>query len=169
MAIDVDLFAIKQRIVDILDSNSTLFDATGASGKVRKIEAGAPRMKENLIVETTIPHIWVTNDTIIDDITVENVVQGNAPTFTKHNISLRILLLTQKKDGFKVEEVLDDFVKLINEEITENYDLRQPGGAESTSVADSCIVRRVTEMSGQMTGTYRQGRIISLKCLVTTG
>ncbi len=169
MAIDVDLFAIKQRIVDILDSNTTLFDATGASGKVRKIEAGAPRMTDNLIVETTIPHIWVTNDAIIDDITIENIVQGNAPQFTKHNISLKILLLAQEKDGFKVEEVLDDFVKLINEEITENYDLRQPAGAESTSVADSCIIRRVTEMGAAMTGKSRQGRIISLKCLVTTG
>ena len=169
MATDVDVFAVKEQIVDILDSNATIFDATGANGKVRLIEAGAPRMKDNLIVETTLPHIWVTNDNTIDEVKITNSTQSNAPKVTTHTLGLKIILLAQEKDGFKVEEVLDDFVKLINEEITENYDLRDPGGLESTSVADSCIVKRVTELSPAMTGKSRQGRNIFLKCVVTTG
>ena len=168
MAIDVDLFAIKLRIVDILDSQTTLFDATGASGKVRLIEAGAPRMKGNLIVETTLPHIWVTNEPVIDDIREPTTTEGDASKVLTHTLSLKIILLAQEKDGFDVEEVLDDFVKIINEEISGNHELHNPvGGADP--LADYCYVRRVAELSSQMTGKSRQGRVISLKCVVTTG
>ena len=88
---------------------------------------------------------------------------------TKHTIGLKIIILAKEKDGFFVEEQLDDFTKLINEIITTNYDLRDPGGAENTSQADSCKIRRITELSSQMTGKARQGRVIFLKCVVTTG
>lgn len=169
MATDIDLWEIKKQVVDILDSNATIFDATGANSKVRKIDTGAPRMKGNLIVETTLPHIWVTNDTVIDEVRVRNSTESNAPKTTEHTLGLKIILLAEEKDGFDVEEVLDDFVKLITEEITENYDLRDPGGAENTSVVDSCIVKRVMELSPAMAGRARQGRIITLKAVVTTG
>ena len=169
MATDVDYWELKKQVVDILDSNATLFDATGASGKIRLIDAGAPRMKDNLIVETTLPHIWVTNDSEIDTLEQINSVESNAVNMTKHTIGLKIIILAKEKDGFFVEEQLDDFTKLVNEIITANYDLRDPGGAEATSVVDSCIVKRVTELSPQMTGRGRQGRVISLKCIATTG
>ena len=169
MATDVDLWEVKKQIVDILDSNSTIFDATGASGKVRLIDAGAPRMKDNLIIETVLPHIWVTNDGVIDEVSVRGSTQSNAHKVLQHTLGLKIILLAQEKTGYFVEEVLDDFVKLITEEITENFDLRDPGGAEATRVADGCFVKRVTELSPQMTGKGRQGRVIFLKCEVVTG
>ncbi len=168
MATDVDVFAIKEKIVDILDSNATIFDATGANSKVRKIDKGAPRMREELILETTLPHIWVTNDSTIDVVSVRHSTQSNAPLITEHTIGLKIILLAQEGRGALVEEVLDDFVKLITEEITENFDLRTPAGAESTSVADKCVVTRVEELSSRMSGKARQGRVIHLTCKVTT-
>lgn len=168
MATDVDTFAIKEQIVDILDSDTALFDATGAGGKVRKITAGAPRM-EKIARETTIPQIWVTNDNIIDDIRRKNVVQANAPKTLEHTMHFRIILIDDAKDGPKTEEKLDDFVKLINETITENYDLRDPGGAEGTSVVDNCTVIQVTELSPSLAGKDRSGRVIRLRAVVTTG
>jgi len=168
MATDVDVFAIKERIVDILDSDTALFDATGADDKVRKITSGAPRMSR-LDKETTVPQIWVTNDVIIDDIKRRTSTQSNAPLTTEHTLRFRIILIDDAKDGPKAEEKLDDFVKLINEDITENYDLRQPGGAESTSVSDSCVVEQVSELNPAFTGLFRSGRVIKLKAVVTTG
>ncbi|KKL17211.1 hypothetical protein LCGC14_2487830, partial [marine sediment metagenome] len=94
-----------------LDSNATLFDATGANSKVRKIDKGAPRMREELILETTLPHIWVTNDTTIDVVSVRHSTQSNAPLISEHTLSLKIILLAQKGRGALVEELLDDFVK----------------------------------------------------------
>ena len=168
MATDIDLFAIKEKIVDILDSDSTLFSATGASDKVRKIEAGAPRMSE-LVRETTLPHIWVTNDVILESIRPSTISESNNANVTVHTINLRVIIIADEKDGFKAEEVLDDFVKLIKEDIQENYDLRTPGGAESTSVADSCVVTGVSVLDSTITGRHRQGQIISLRVIVTTG
>ncbi len=167
MATDIDIFAIKERIVDILDSNTDLFDATGASGKVRKITAGAPRMSR-LQNETTIPQIWVTNDNVIDDIKQTMAVGSNAPTSLVHTLRFKIILMDDAKDGPKAEEILDDFVQLINQTITENYDLRQPGGLESTSVADSCVVEQVSELNPSFTGLAKSGRVIRLKCVVTS-
>jgi len=168
MATDVDVFAIKEKLVDILDSDSDLFSATGASSKVRKIDTGGPRMREDLILETTLPHIWVTNDSTVDVVSVRHSTQSNAPLITEHTLGFKIILLAQEGRGAKVEEVLDDFVQLINEDITENFDLRTPAGAESTSVVDKCVVTRVAELSSRMAGRARQGRVIHLTCKVTT-
>jgi len=167
MATDVDVFAIKEQIGDILDSDTDLFDATGASGKVRKITIGAPRMVR-LVMETTLPQIWITNDSIIDTVRQRTAVQSNAPKTLEHTLRFKIILLEDAKDGPKAEEILDDFVKLINEDITENYDLRDPGGLESTSVADSCVIEQVSELSN-LAGLAKAGRIIKLKAIVTTG
>jgi len=167
MATDVDVFGIKERIADILDSDSALFDATGANNKIRKIDTGAPRMKDGLIVETTLPHIWVTNDTIIDDVRQMSSTVSNAPKTLEHNLHFRIILLAQKKDGFKVEEQLDDFVQLIGQTITENYELNNPvGGADP--LADSCRILQVSELNSAQTGLDKQGRIIRLLCLKTS-
>ncbi len=167
MATDVDVWEVKLQIVDILDSNSTLFDATGANDKVRKITTGAPRM-DRLKKETTLPQIWVTNDAVIDDLKQSTATQGNAPKTTTHTLHFKIILLADAKDGPKAEEILDDFVKLINEIITANYDLRDPGGAENTSVVDSCVVQQVLEFPN-LAGLAKAGRIIKLKAIATTG
>jgi len=167
MATDVDVFAIKERIVDILDSDTALFDATGANDKVRKITAGAPRMAD-IKRETTVPQIWVTNDTLIDDVKQRNPTANNAPVTQEHTLHFRLILIDDAKDGAKAEEKLDDFVQLIQQTITENYDLRTPGGLESTSVADSCVVQQVIELNPLLIGTERSGRIIRLRVVVTS-
>ena len=167
MATDVDVYGIIQRIVDILDSDSTLFSATGASGKVRKIDSGAPRMTR-VIVETTLPHIWVTTDRTIDTISEPKLVLSNAIKVLHHQLNFKIILVAEEKDGFKVEEVLDDFVKLINQDLTANYDLRDPSSG-LTPLVDSSKITSVEELDTAITGLARQGRIIRLRCVKATG
>jgi len=166
MVTDVDLWAIKEQIVNVLDSDTDLFDATGARGKIRKVTVGAPRM-DRLKKETTLPQIWVTNDNIIDDIKNATTTQANAYNLVEHTLHFRLILLEDAKDGPKAEEKLDDFVQLINQTIGENYDLRDPGGAEVTSVVDSCRVIQVLEFPG-LSGLAKAGRIIRLLAVKTS-
>lgn len=168
MATDVDTWEVKKQIESILEADSTLFDSTGALGKVRKIESGAPRMSE-LVKETTLPHIWITNDSVIETIRVLASTEGNAPNMLEHTMNFKIILMVEEKDGFDSEEVLDDFVKLIKQDITANYDLRDPGGAESTRVADSTELKQVSQLDPVTMGRRRHGQVISLRVMVTTG
>jgi len=155
--------------VDILDSDSDLFDATGANDKVRKVTTGAPTMPI-LIRETTLPQIWVTTSRAIDTSNPPpKYVLSNVVKLTSHNLSFKIILVAQEKDGAKVEEVLDDFVKLIRETFQENFDLRQPGGAANTRIVDSSWVSDVSELDTSLTGLSRQGRAITLKAVKQTG
>jgi len=160
MATDIDTFAIKQQIVTILKTNSTLFSATGADNKVRVIEEGAPRMSI-LKTETTLPHIWVTHENTIDTLRQIGAVQSNAIKGLEHTMFFRIILIAQRKRGSTVEEVIDDFVKLIKQEITEDYNL----GA----TVDSCIVQQVRDLETSLVGHDRQGQVVILKAVASSG
>ena len=160
-----DVWNIKERIVDILDSQSNLFDATGANDKVRLITSGAPRMRA-LVKETTLPQIWVTSEPTIDIVTRRVSVAADAAKSYEHIIKLKLIVIAQEKDGQKVEEVLDDFVVLIIDELAANYHLKTPAGADA--LVDSCNLERVTELDQSITGLSRQGRVLTLKCIKTT-
>ena len=158
MATDIDTWAIKEKIVAILKTNATLFDATGASGKVRQINAGAPNMND-IKNEDILPIIYVTNDNVIDDIRYSpgSVVAG-LPKIIEHILGFRIILITEGKDGPDAEEKTDDFVKLILETIEANYTL--------SSTVETCIPVQHFLLSQNMIGDEKQGRIIRLKCRV---
>ncbi len=165
MVVEVDLFAIKERIVSILGKDTTLFSATGADGKVRKIIAGSPRIEFDSLKETTLPIIFVTHENQISNILRKTGFVNNSITSLEHTIRLKIILLAEEKDGFDVEEVIDDFVKLILEDIEEDIQLKDGGNP----ICDSCIPERIYDLSTTQKGYSRQGRIITLKILKTTG
>ncbi len=155
---DIDTWAIKLKIVDLLDNDSTLFSATGASGKVRKIIAGAPDLND-IKNEDILPIIYVTNDNVIDDMRYSSgSVVGAVPKVVEHILGFRIILITEGKNGPDAEEKTDDFVKLILEIIEENYDL--------ATLVDSCIPVQHFVLNQNMIGSEKQGRIIRLKCRV---
>ena len=159
---DIDTWAIKLRIVDILDSDSDLFSATGASGKVRQIIAGAPDLND-IKNEDILPVIYVTNDNVIDDMRYSSgSVVGGVPKVVEHILGFRIILITEGKNGPDAEEKTDDFVKLILEIIQEDYDLTGSGSA----LVDSCIPVQHFVLNQNMIGSEKQGRVIRLKCRV---
>jgi len=154
---DIDTWAIKLKIVDLLDNDSTLFSATGANGKVRQIIAGAPNMND-IKNEDRLPIIYVTNDNVIDDMRYSSGSVVSVPKVVEHILGFRIILITEGKDGPDAEEKTDDFVKLILEIIEENYTL--------ASLVDSCIPVQHFVLNQNMIGAEKQGRIIRLKCRV---
>lgn len=164
----IDFFGIKEQIVAILKSDTTnLFDATPAQGvktKFRIIEAGAPS-KMN-INQPPLPRLWVTNDTLIANVTPTAIFQGNAAKGTEYDYRINIIFVVEEKDGPDTEEGIDDFTKLIIDKIEGNYDLRDDGGLESTRVADGANVIAIQDLPAMFKGDRVKGRVIKFKVIV---
>lgn len=162
----VDIFGIKEQIVSILKSDTSLFTSTGATGKTvfRKIEAGAPSPKS--INEPPLPRLWVTSDDIVANVSHLASVVGNAKLGEEYDIRLRLIFVVEAKDGPKTEEDIDDFTKAIMLKLDANYDLRDVGGAESTRVAESSHVLQVMGLPQMFKGDVVRGRVIRLQVIV---
>ena len=159
----VDLFAIKQRIVVILKSDSSIWDSTpNDKTKFRKIEAGSPSPKA--IQEPPLPRLWVTSDDVVANVSHVAVIKDNVHLGEEYDIRIKILFVVEAKDGYKTEEDLDDFTKLIIEKLETNYDLRD--GNESTRLAESSQVTQIMDLPTLFKGDRVKGRVIRFKVLV---
>lgn len=162
----MDLFAIKERIVDILKSDTTnLWDATPNSrSKFRKIEAGSPSPKA--IQEPPLPRLWVTSDDVVANVSHISIVKDNVHLGDEYDIRIKILFVVEAKDGPSVEEDIDDFTKAIIEKLEANYDLRAVGGAESTRLAEASQIIQIMDLPALFKGDRVKGRAIKFKVLV---
>ena len=88
----VDLFAIKERIVDILKSDTAnLWDSTPSDKtKFRKIEAGSPSPKA--IQEPPLPRLWVTSDDVVANVSHVAVIENNAHLVRNMTLELKFYL-----------------------------------------------------------------------------
>jgi hypothetical protein len=162
----VDLFAIKERIVDILKSDTTnLWDSTPSDKtKFRKIEAGSPSPKA--IQEPPLPRLWVTSDDVVANVSHVSVVKDNVHLGDEYDIRIKILFVVEAKDGQKTEEDIDDFTKSIIEKLEANYDLRAVGGAVATRLAESSQVTQIMDLPSLFKGDRVKGRVIKFKVIV---
>ena len=162
----VDLFAIKERIVDILKSDTTnLWDSTPSSKtKFRKIEAGSPSPKA--IQEPPLPRLWVSSDDVVANVSHVSVVKDNVHLGDEYDIRIKILFIVEAKDGSKTEESIDDFTKSIIEKLEANYDLRAVGGAVATRLAESSQVTQIMDLPTLFKGDRVKGRVIKFKVIV---
>ena len=160
----VDLFAIKERIVDILKSDTTnLWDSTPSSKtKFRKIEAGSPSPKA--IQEPPLPRLWVTSDDVVANVSHVSIVKDNVHLGDEYDIRIKILFVVEAKDGSKTEEDIDDFTKSIIEKLEANYDLRD--GAVATRLAESSQVTQIMDLPSMFKGDRVKGRVIKFKVIV---
>jgi hypothetical protein len=162
MVTELDHDAIKEQIVTILQADSDLYNATGADGKVRVIEVGRPRTRNNKIVDTTLPHIWVTNSSgPFETITNTGSVVSDVPKALLHTFHYDIIIIVDSKSEQFSEEDLDDFQKLTLEPLEEDHDL---GGTVMNSfpVRVDSFPHSGIQMSGM------QGRKITLRCTQVT-
>lgn len=164
----IDYFGIKERIVAILkDDTSNLFSATPSDKtKFRLIQAGAPDL--NKAIQGPLPRIFVTNDDLLDEMKEVGAKVSNAPKIIRHTMRFLIIVIADSKDGPKAEETIDDFLKLIVEKLRTFSDLRNPGGAESTQLADESMVERINVINREFIGSNITGRVIRLKVISTS-
>lgn len=162
----IDFFAIKERIVAILKADTTnLWSSTPTDKtKFRKIEAGRPTPKS--INEPPLPRLWVTDGTLIATVTNTAIVQNNAPKGKEYNFRIEIVFAVEGKDGLKSEELCDDFTKAIIDQIETNYDLRTPGGLESTRLAEESDITQITRLQPPLIGDGVTGRVIRFNVIV---
>jgi len=165
----IDIFGIKEQIVAILKSDtSNLYDATPSQGvktKFRIIEAGAPS-KLN-INQPPLPRLWVTHDTLIANVRHMASIVSNASKGQEYDLRINCIFVVEAKSGPATEEDIDDFTKLIIDKIEGNYDLRDNGGAESTSKANSSQVISIQDLPAMFKGDRVMGRVIKFKIMVT--
>ena len=95
----VDLFAIKEKIVEILKADTTnLWDSTPSDKtKFRKIESGSPSPKA--IQEPPLPRLWVTSDETVALVKPLGVIESNASKGEEYDIRLKIIFVVEAKDG----------------------------------------------------------------------
>lgn len=161
----IDLFAIKQRIVEILQSDTNLYDSTPSDKtKFRKIEAGSPSPKA--IQEPPLPRLWVTSDDVVANINHVAVIENNIHKGDEYDIRIKIIFVVEAKDGPTTEEKIDDFTKLIIEKLEANYDLRNTSGTESTRVAESSRVTQIMDLPALFKGDRVKGRSIKFQVIV---
>ena len=162
----IDFFGIKERIVEILKNDTTnLWDSTPSDKtKFRKIEAGSPTTKG--INQPPLPRCWVTSDDLIANVSNVAIVSSNVPNGKEYDFRIKIMFVVESKDGPKTEEDIDDFTKAIINQLETNYDLRTPGGAESTRLAESSEITQVMNLPTMFKGDTVKGRVIRFKVIV---
>ncbi len=159
----VDFFAVKEKIVAILKSDTTNLwwsnNAPANNTKFRNIQAGSPLPLG--IQESPLPRLWVTDDDIIANIKNFGAVQSNTPKGTTYDINLKIVFVDEAKDGPTTENKLDDFQKAIIEKLQGNIDLRTPAGAESTQLALNTKITQIQKLK-EFEGDGVLGRVIRM-------
>lgn len=164
----IDFFGIKERVVAILKADTTNLWWTNndpsTRSKFRKIEAGSPSILATQ--EPPLPRCWVSNDSIVANIRDTAVVTSNAPNGKEYDYRINITFVVEAKDGPKTEEDIDDFTRSIINQLETNYDLRTPGGAESTRVAEASEVTQVMDLPAVFKGDRVRGRVIKFKVTV---
>ena len=168
MPTEIDLFAIKERIVTILkDDTVNLFSTTPSDKtKFRKIEAGAPDLNKPL--QAPLPRIFITSDDVIDESVQRGSTVTRSPKAMEHSMRFLIMLVVDGKDGPKAENTADDFVKKILEKLELHNDLSKPSD-NTDPLADWSVPEGISILNRDSVGSNITGRIIRLRVISTTG
>lgn len=157
---EVDVWALKTRIKDILANDTTL------AAYFKKFHVGAPEGGFNECNPK--PFLFVTNDEglIIED-DEASTVQNDEPKTSTQIIHLLIGYLDKANKGSKVEKKLDDITKTIKETLKENYHLKHPTLANDPKAFRS-YPEEVRPLNPEMLGKETQGRAIFFKVTAYT-
>ena len=165
---EIDYWAIKDRIRDILRNDTTnLYDATASTkAKFRKIESGAPDL--NKPVQGPFPRIFITNDDRFDQMRIKSIIQARNHKMTEHTMMFKIIAVVGGKNGPDAEEKIDDFTKLILQKIKNHNDISVPTD-DTDPLADWSFPESVDILNRELIGDKIAGRVIRLKVVATSG
>lgn len=162
MATELDHTAIKTRIVDILQANTTLYTTTAEADKLRSIQIGHPqshRWKEDVYPYAFVSYKNERNQLI-------STRQDQEINGIHHIVTYEIYFVVNEADSRDAEEALDGFQKLILETLEAKNTLSDP--ADDT---DPKCIFSIPSVDGPINETIAkevQGRIISLVCHMRT-
>jgi len=162
MAVELDHDAIKERIVAILKTNVTLFDVDDLT-KVRAIEVGFP--EGDSFDPENLDQIFITNSTPFESIRNDGVIQSDAISDLEHTFNYDIVTVVNASTAREAEEKLDDFQKLIMQELEADTSLT---GTGSRLVDLALPVSVQIYRAGTSQGKPVAGRVITLRCVMNT-
>ena len=172
MVTEIDLDAIKTRIVAVLkgtttNPNAALFDLVVTKDKVtfRTITVGAPDVND--FKEMNPPAIFVTNDDTIEEDELIADPTTNTVLGSKHTFRFLLVYIDKAKDGKATEKRLDDFGKAIKEVLKANYQLKTVD-AGTDPLVDRIYPESINILNRDLTGGNFQGRVMRLKCTKRT-
>jgi hypothetical protein len=165
MATELNHNTIKDQIVAILQADTTLYTTTGEANKLRKITTGFPPGGE--MDDEMLPFAYVTNSPGTFETIKPGVAVSNAVKVLIHTVFYDVVVVGDLRDARFTENLQDDLQQKILENIEEDHDLT---GATS-SVVDLCVPVKVAQLKPdeESMGKSLKGRIITLRCQVTTG
>lgn len=145
---------IKDAIVALLQSNSSLYDPTGTPGELRVIQTGRP---EDELNDAGMPYAFIRNSKgPFENIQTQNIAVSDASRLIVHELFFDVVFVVNEKDARFAELALDNFQELILETLEGDQDI---GGTVDTS--DPI---RVTDYPMPSLLTGKQGRIITIRC-----
>ena len=154
MASELNRDTIKNAFVTLLQSNSSLYDATGADSKIRKITVGRP---ENELNSGGIPYIFIRNARgVFENISPADIAVSDGSRLYEHEIFFDIICVAVRKNSKEVEHALDDFQELILETLE--------GDTTIGSSVDFSDPVKIADYPLPTITTGKQGRIITVKC-----
>ena len=162
MALDHD--DIKEQIKAILEADSSLYDATGASGKVRQINVEysdfLPRFSDPL------PSIFIKNSIPFERVQkIGTKTRGSeSNTALLSNFRYDIVIATEGKGARDTINKLDDFQKLVIEAIDADHKLKNGGALK----VHDCTYESSKNFNDAVNNKKIQGRIVTFVCKMVT-
>ena len=163
MATELNHDTIKAAIVTILKAGepNAVFDSSGGTDKLRSITVGYA-LGGDPLEDKQRNYAFVTNNTTLESNRVQGAVIANAHRVIEHTIRYDIHVVIFGEQGRDAEKNLDTIQKGILELLEVDMDL---GGT-----VDESFPERVTVLRPNLTlGKAKQGRIITIKAIKTTG
>ena len=155
MVTEIDLWAIKTRIKDILENDTTLNDY------FRDFHLGAP--SGNVGEGQPMPYLFVTNDEgLIEEDEEASTVQDDVPVTSRHVLHFMIVYMIAEKDGPTTEKALDDIGKTIKEVLKTNHHLKHPV-TNDLPMAFRSFPEETRPLNTAKLGQEVQGRVLFFK------
>jgi hypothetical protein len=161
---ELDHTAIINRIIEIFQADSNLYNADGS--KIRHFING--KVTEPL----NYPYLYITIESE-DDRPFEAVTVGGAPslmsqTSSYHKFNYVVVIVTIKKDAQTAEQSLNGWVKLIKERLKSNVQFQKPTDGTDPKVKMSHPVKMRAKTGLDAKGTVVAGAVITLQCEAIT-
>jgi len=162
LATELNHDTIKAAIVTILKADTTnIYDESDGTDKLRSITVGWP-LGGDPFEDKNRNFAFVVSNTILESNRVMGAIVSDAIKVIEHTCRYDIHFVMHGEQGRDCEKNLDTMQKAMMEVFEEGQDL---GATVDQSYPERVIVLRPEETHGKT----KQGRIITIKAIITTG
>lgn len=165
---EVDHQKIKNRICQIIQSDTNIYDQNNPEGKLRHVQVGMPpgKFPQNL-QDLNHPALVITNNIRwIETRKKRGESNTGALSSLDHIVRYDLYVIHQDSDSVAVEKTLDLLWKGLYERLEQFANLRKPSDDTDALVQESFPVR--TELFTEFRGSDIDGFRVTLECLIVS-